>query len=52
MSVLLPAPFSPQIAWSSPARTSNETPSSATTPGNRWVIWSNSSRGGGRVDME
>src|SRR5438874_9664804 len=34
MSVDLPAPFSPRSACTSPRRTSNETPSFATTPGN------------------
>src|SRR5260221_7866433 len=34
MRVDLPAPFSPTRAWTSPATTSNETPRSATTPGN------------------
>src|SRR5471030_2139128 len=34
MSVDLPAPFSPTIAWISPARTVRLTLSSATTPGN------------------
>src|SRR2546423_665125 len=34
MSVDLPAPFSPSSAWTSPRRTSNETSSFATTPGN------------------
>ncbi len=34
MSVDLPAPFSPSKACTSPRRTSNETPSLATTPGN------------------
>src|SRR6266571_8658850 len=38
MSVLLPAPFSPQSAWTSPRSRSNETPSSARTPGNSLVI--------------
>src|ERR1700738_943604 len=33
ISVDLPAPFSPTSAWTSPARTSNVTPSSARTPG-------------------
>src|ERR1700749_2570454 len=33
MSVDLPAPFSPTIAWISPARTVRSTLSSATTPG-------------------
>src|SRR5438552_2464229 len=35
MSVDLPAPFSPSTTWTSPARTSRSTPSSATTPGKR-----------------
>src|SRR3954469_14334726 len=38
MSVDLPAPFSPQIAWISPRRTSRETFSSALTPGKVLVI--------------
>src|SRR3954451_21780292 len=38
MSVDLPAPFSPQIAWISPRRTSRLTFSSALTPGKVLVI--------------
>ena len=38
ISVDLPAPFSPTSACTSPAPTSNETPSSARTPGNDFVI--------------
>ena len=37
-SVLLPAPFSPSSACTSPARASKSTPSFATTPGKRFVI--------------
>src|SRR5262245_32934763 len=37
ISVDLPAPFSPQRAWTSPARRSNATFLSATTPGNFFV---------------
>src|SRR5581483_5930914 len=37
-SVLLPAPFSPSSACTSPAAASKSTPSLATTPGNRFVI--------------
>src|ERR1700690_1921633 len=35
--VLLPAPFSPSSACTSPAAASKSTPSLATTPGNRFV---------------
>src|SRR5438093_8399310 len=45
MSVLLPAPFSPQSAWTSPRSRSKETPSSARTPGNSFVIDLSSSSG-------
>ena len=38
MSVLLPAPFSPSRAWTSPTRTSKSTPSLATTPGKRLTM--------------
>ncbi len=38
MSVDLPAPFSPQIAWMSPRRTFIVTPSRALTPGNSLVM--------------
>src|SRR4051812_13913324 len=37
-SVLLPAPFSPSSACTSPAAASKSTPSFARTPGNRLVI--------------
>ena len=37
-SVLLPAPFSPSSACTSPSAASKSTPSFATTPGNRFVI--------------
>src|SRR5579859_1960729 len=37
-SVLLPAPFSPSSACTSPAAASKSTPSFAITPGNRFVI--------------
>ena len=49
-SVLLPAPFSPQRAWHDPAAMSNETWSSATTPGNRFVTLSNRTAGGAAID--
>ena len=48
--MLLPAPFSPQRAWHDPAAISNETWSSATTPGNRFVTVSNRTAGGGGID--
>ena len=38
MRVVLPAPFSPRSACTSPRATSNETSSFAMTPGNRLVI--------------
>ena len=38
MSVDLPAPFSPQIAWISPAITRRFTFDKAFTPGNSFVI--------------
>src|SRR5262245_31067743 len=38
INVDLPAPFSPQIAWISPRRTSRLTSCSALTPGNVLVI--------------
>src|SRR5206468_9511233 len=47
MSVDLPAPFSPIKAWISPARSSSEISSFASTPGNRFVTWSMTTRGGG-----
>src|SRR5207302_7800772 len=37
-SVLLPAPFSPQMAWHEPAATVKLTFDSAVTPGNRFVM--------------
>src|SRR6266511_3654038 len=37
-SVVLPAPFSPSSACTSPSAASKSTPSFATTPGNRFVI--------------
>src|SRR3989442_1478500 len=37
-SVVLPAPFSPRSACTSPTAASKSTPSFATTPGNRFVI--------------
>src|SRR5919201_1376390 len=37
-SVVLPAPFSPSRAWTSPSAASKLTWSFATTPGNRFVI--------------
>src|SRR5690242_15620757 len=37
-SVVLPAPFSPSSACTSPAAASNSTASFATTPGNRFVM--------------
>src|SRR5207253_11092155 len=37
-SVLLPAPFSPSSAWTSPTAASKSTRSFASTPGNRFVI--------------
>src|SRR5918994_7077535 len=42
MRVDLPAPFSPQTAWISPASTRRSTRSLATTPGNRLVMPSSS----------
>src|ERR1700726_3904761 len=38
ISVDFPAPFSPTSAWTSPATTSNDTPSSARTPGNVFTM--------------
>jgi len=38
ISVVLPAPFSPSRAWTSPGATSKETSSFASTPGKRLVI--------------
>src|SRR5690242_9233914 len=45
ISVDLPAPFSPTMAWISPARTSMLMSSLATTPGNRLVIPRSSTAG-------
>ena len=45
MSVLLPAPFSPNSVCTSPARTSKSTRSLATTPGKRFVMPRISSNG-------
>jgi len=45
-SVLLPAPFSPTIACSSPGTTSSDTSLSATTPENRLVTWQKEMTGG------
>src|SRR5687767_12937669 len=45
-SVLLPAPFSPSSACTSPAVAAKSTPSFATTPGNRFVIPRRLSAGG------
>src|ERR1700745_2497584 len=36
-SVVLPAPFSPSSAWTSPSAAAKSTPSFATTAGNRFV---------------
>ena len=49
MSVLLPAPFSPTRAWTSPRRTSRSTPSSARTPANRLRIARATSKGSGLI---
>src|SRR3990172_11604050 len=46
MSVVLPAPFSPSRAWTSPARTSRLTRSLAWTPGNALLIPETVRRGG------
>src|SRR6476646_7955901 len=48
MSVDLPAPFSPTMAWIVPASTRRLTPSLATTPGNRLTM-SRSSMARGRA---
>ncbi|GBD28965.1 hypothetical protein HRbin32_00049 [bacterium HR32] len=51
MRVVLPAPFWPRTAWTSPSRTSKSTPASAITPGNRLVMpraASTTARSGGR----
>src|SRR5512134_1647638 len=46
MSVDFPAPFSPISACTSPGRRSMLTSSLATTPGNFFVMWSSTTRGG------
>src|SRR3954471_22099544 len=46
-SVVLPAPFSPSSAWTSPAAASKSTSSFATTAGNRFVIPRSRTAGGG-----
>ena len=46
INVDLPAPFSPISAWTSPARSSRSTSSLASTPGNRFVMRSSTTRGG------
>src|SRR5207248_2212507 len=46
-SVVLPAPFSPSSAWTSPAAASKSTCSFATTAGNRFVIPRSATAGGG-----
>src|SRR5262249_33729362 len=48
-SVVLPAPFSPSSACTSPAAASNVTPSFATTPGKRFVIPAMRTAGGGEA---
>src|SRR6266566_552677 len=48
-SVVLPAPFSPRSACTSPAAASNATPSFARTPGKRFVIPSIRTAGGGEA---
>src|SRR5438067_12317326 len=45
--VLLPAPFSPRSACTSPAAASESTPSFARTPGKRFVIPRIATAGGG-----
>ena len=45
ISVLLPAPFSPQIAWTSPATAVNDTSRSARTPPKLLAMCRISSRG-------
>src|SRR5690242_17136564 len=45
MRVDLPAPFSPTRAWTSPGRSSNETPRSARTPAKDLLTLVNRSRG-------
>src|SRR6266540_5428740 len=49
ISVDLPAPFSPTIAWIVPLRTVRLTSELATTPGNRLVIPLSSTAGGSLV---
>src|SRR6266536_2311695 len=44
-SVLLPAPFSPRSACTSPLAASKSTESFATTPGNLFVIWRSETAG-------
>src|SRR6185312_15338917 len=44
-SVDLPAPFSPSRACTSPSAASKSTPSFATTPGNRFVMFRSSTAG-------
>src|SRR3954451_12850824 len=46
-SVVLPAPFSPSSAWTSPAAASKSTSSLATTAGKRLVIPRRATAGGG-----
>src|SRR5215510_14584974 len=48
-SVVLPAPFSPRSACTSPAAASNVTPSFATTPGKRFVMPSMRTAGSGEA---
>src|SRR2546430_11503677 len=48
-SVVLPAPFSPSSACTSPAAASNVTSSFATTPGNRFEIPCIRTAGGGEA---
>src|SRR5262245_23691518 len=48
-SVVLPAPFSPSSACTSPDPASNVTPSFATTPGKRFVIPAMRTAGGGEA---
>src|SRR6266498_2757347 len=50
--VVLPAPFSPSRAWTSPAAASKETSSFATTPGKRFVILAMRTAGGGEAPGE
>src|SRR5262245_11323386 len=52
MSVDLPAPFSPTMAWTAPTLTVSSMPSLATTPGNRFTIpCSSMARPGGRTSV-